>query len=364
MTSTSTWLVPFCGRAVASALPRRHGLLCIVGTEARRRVVHGIIAVVVQVSLANGAFEVGDAAGGRHPLNSAASGACASDISCVHTATRRLVETVDQLYLERGLKVHKVTGVFSPVTGGALGSRVLEITPTALALAGCSPTVSDATRRRRSGVLGPSEITCRCLRVGPNFPSAWGLMDADIELFVRLRGMLRPRTNVFVIGNAFGYSTLVLGLLFASRRGVNQNFGGGKVDVIDAEVATTGICDQMGSLLTRALVNASDLDVALSLGFSPRDVPNSMRSATYDLAFVDGNHTPSSLHRDFAVLAPRMAPRAVVVLHDVLLFGLLGVVKRLPRDWKRRIVQGRFYQNHAGTVLLHRGFPHGSFEDV
>ena len=36
---------------------------------------------------------------------------------------------------------------------------------------------------------------------------------ADVEIFVQLRRFLTPR-NIFGVGNAFGYSTLVLSTIF------------------------------------------------------------------------------------------------------------------------------------------------------
>jgi hypothetical protein len=201
-------------------------------------------------------------------------------------------------------------------------------------------------------------------------------MDADVELLARIQAEILPGPGrrVFVIGNAFGYSTIIVGLLFASQsngdggRG-NGFVGGGRggasssgsVDVIDAE--TEASCNHVGSMLTRSVANASRLDVALSSGMSPQDVPGAMRSPRYDLAFIDGEHTGPQLAKDFAVVAPRMAPRGVVVLHDVGFFNLHEAVAGLPPEWHRHAVRGRAYKNLVGTVLLHRGFPQGSFDD-
>merc|ERR1712232_510247 len=107
-------------------------------------------------------------------------------------------------------------------------------------------------------MLASSASVCMCMHPGQFFYTGWGVMDADIEVFVHLRSVLpSPDIHVFAIGNAFGYSTIVLGLLFARQ-------GTGSVDVIDAE--TEAGCNHIGSLLTRTIANASKLNVALSIG--------------------------------------------------------------------------------------------------
>eukprot|EP00415_Alexandrium_ostenfeldii_P002574 UN2574 len=87
-----------------------------------------------------------------------------------------------------------------------------------------------------------------------------------------------------------------------------------------------------------------------------------MRAAAYDLAFIDGEHSRRQVLLDFAVVAPRMSPSAAVVLHDVGAFDLHDAAAALPAEWQRQTVHGRYYKNLVGTVLLHRGFPPGTFD--
>uniref|UniRef100_A0A7S4UR10 Uncharacterized protein n=1 Tax=Alexandrium monilatum TaxID=311494 RepID=A0A7S4UR10_9DINO len=261
------------------------------------------------------------------------------------------------LYLAQGFEVISMFELAATFLRTARGIRVL---PEAARRVGCE--ASGADRRRRSGMLGPEPEVCGCLHPGQFLHTGWGIMDADVELFVNLQEALLAsparRARVFAIGNAFGFSSVVLGLLFARKLGA----GSGLVDVIDSE--TEAGCNHVGSLITRSIANASDLDIALSVGLSPRDVPHTMRAPAYDLAFIDGEHTERQLQLDFGAVAPRLAARAAVVLHDVGFFGLHAAVAGLPPEWRRHPVRGRSYKNLVGTVLLHRGFPAGTFDHL
>ena len=180
-----------------------------------------------------------------------------------------------------------------------------------------------------------------------------GVEDGDVEVFVRVARVLGKRNaSVFAIGNAFGYSSVILGLLFR----------GGAVDVLDAEVE--GACNAAGSALTRAIARASGCPITLTApAFSPADVPAAARSAPYDLAFIDGPHTDEQLRADFHAVEPYLAHRAVVVLHSVGHAELGAGVRSLPAAWERVMVRGKFFKNLLGTAVLHRGFPLGTFQE-
>lgn len=92
---------------------------------------------------------------------------------------------------------------------------------------------------------------CTCVRPGYQLSTGTGILNSDLELFQRLRRHLPRSPRAFVVGNAFGFSTLALALVF----------GGGSVDAIDAEVE--GRCNRIGSSLTRRIAKASELNVSL-----------------------------------------------------------------------------------------------------
>lgn len=260
--------------------------------------------------------------------------------SCLRT--RDVITRVDLLYRHLGFNLQAITSFnqsfFHPSVRG------LRVSGEAYLRVGCSemPAV-DLT-----GSPDPSSIVCDCFSPGARLEAGWGIEDADVELFIRMQELLPSRgARIFVIGNAFGYSALVLGLLFATPTSA------GSVDIIDAELE--GDCNIAGSWLTRKLVNVADLNVNLFRGKSPEDVLSAARSPRYNLAFIDGEHSGSQLVKDFEAVVPLLREAAFVVLHDVGWWGLHGAVEKLPPDWHRHTVRGLAYKNLLGTVLLSRG---------
>lgn len=73
------------------------------------------------------------------------------------------------------------------------------------------------------------------------YSTGGGAMVTDLELFIRLADSMPSASSIVGIGNAFGYSTLALALLFPSA----------KIAVIDAE--TEGRANAFGSNITRQI---------------------------------------------------------------------------------------------------------------
>eukprot|EP00439_Symbiodinium_sp_Y106_P079279 s1089_g17.t5 len=145
------------------------------------------------------------------------------------------------------------------------------------------------------------QVICKCIARHKNstlLPWDLGMTDADVELFLQLKRVVLsvPAVRVFIIGNSFGFSTSVLGYLFAEKG------AGGSVDAIDAE---QNACGHAGSWLTRRVAAAEGLDVQITKGISPEDVPAAMRSEQYDLAFVDGLHETEQQETLLAHFQPR-----------------------------------------------------------
>ena len=222
---------------------------------------------------------------------------------------------------------------------------------------------NDHTRNRETSGSARQEI-CSCLAssspwlVMESFGSAFA--NADAEAFTRIRDeyMSPGNANVFVIGNSFGFSSIFLALLFTDVGG-----GGGFVDAIDP--GPEGACRRAGAWITRKIAAGVGLDVKVTEGFSPYDIPYAVRPhASYDIGFIDGLHTIEQLSLDLSGIEPFMAKKAILVLHDVLLFELQSVVERASLDWGRHVIKGKAYKNFVGTVLLHRGFPVEWFADL
>lgn len=167
------------------------------------------------------------------------------------------------------------------------------------------------------------------------------LEPGDVELLVRLCSLVRPR-RIFAVGNAFGFSSLVL----------SYACNNAPVDVLDAE--QEGGDNHRGSELTREIAAAEGRNIRVHVGFSPGDTGFVMQkgNGTYDLAFVDGRHSDRNLIMDFLGLREYLGPAPVVVFHDVGYYGLWQGVSRVLRaqpSARYRTFHGAWAWNRLGT---------------
>jgi len=192
--------------------------------------------------------------------------------------------------------------------------------------------------------------------------NALSIALADVELFLWLRDRLLDagvvaswsRWPIFVLGNGFGYSTLVLAKLFP----------GAAVDALDAEV-DEGVAD-LGSPLTRYIARREGFDVNLHIGFAPAAIPQAARASEYSLVFLDGKHTAEQLVLDFEGILPFLAASAVVVCHDIAHYGMSNAVANILQaeigtGFSYKIYPSVNFVNELGTGFFYRGFSEGVF---
>lgn len=182
-----------------------------------------------------------------------------------------------------------------------------------------------------------------------------GIPFGDVELFVRLAQIFRP-SSIYGVGNAFGFSTLVL----------SNVFSGALLDIIDAGLGADGLA---GIHLTNEIAAANGLDIHVHHGISPRDVRASQRKRTYELAFIDGNHYPRHLKGDFHAILPNMTHRCLIICHDVGFYdGLAQLVHNylIPRNTDFNYVQphGTNFKNVMGTGIFYRGLSDAEAEYI
>lgn len=181
----------------------------------------------------------------------------------------------------------------------------------------------------------------------PGLNVGYSIEPGDIELFVALSTVVSAR-RIFVIGNAWGFSTIVLGDIFGP---------GVSIDAIDAE--TSGADSMQGSVLTWMVAAESRLDVNVHKGFSPRDVPAAMRSAHegYDVIFIDGLHTNEQIVLDFIAVEATLSLAGVVVFHDIepaqMQYGIGDILCR-HADYRYFTYKGRSVETGVGTGVLWR----------
>ncbi|NPV82109.1 MAG: class I SAM-dependent methyltransferase [Candidatus Aminicenantes bacterium] len=190
-----------------------------------------------------------------------------------------------------------------------------------------------------------------------NLDTGGGFHGTDLMLFLAIRDIF-PARSIFIIGNAFGYSTFCLA----------EVFGEAKVDVIDAEIE--GEDNKVGSNLTRKIAERYYPSVRLTIGFSPEDTPRAVRKEVidtggYELIFIDGLHTNDQIYKDFNGISPYLAPKCIVVIHDVGLANLQSgfrAIRERANQIRFNLFISRLIWTHFGTGLLARGFPPLQFE--
>lgn len=137
-----------------------------------------------------------------------------------------------------------------------------------------------------------------------------GITKLEVEYIEKYKDeFLSP--NIFIIGNAFGFSTFVFSKIFKNA----------SIDVIDAE--TEGNDNKVGSKITKDIAIKNNLNINLTIGYSPADVEKAMRHKIYDIVFIDGLHTNDQIILDFdAIKSFLNNEKYICFFHDIRLFKL------------------------------------------
>lgn len=142
------------------------------------------------------------------------------------------------------------------------------------------------------------------------FFTGGGITELEILYFEKYKDVfINPK--IFIIGNAFGFSTIAF----------SQIFKNASIDVIDAEVEGTE--NKKGSEITKKIADFNNLDINLTIGFSPKDTKSAMRFDSYDIVFIDGLHTNEQLILDFDSIKSFLNKnKFICFFHDIKLFKL------------------------------------------
>lgn len=138
-----------------------------------------------------------------------------------------------------------------------------------------------------------------------------GLAVEEVYFLECLFAHMRPQ-RVLIIGNAFGWSTVVLSLL-------NPN----------AQVLALDSAEDMGAArgieLTNFLIQRSGLNARAVKGTSPGDVAPMVRqhlAGPVDFALIDGDHTEHQQRLDFDAVRAVAAPDCLYLFHDVINYSM------------------------------------------
>lgn len=134
-----------------------------------------------------------------------------------------------------------------------------------------------------------------------------GLHMTELYMLESLAEVFSPK-RIFIIGNAFGWSTLALSLCFPDA----------KVVAIDSDLVEGG---NRGVDFVNDVAAAEGLNAKAIIATSPQDVSRVIEAELgggVDLVLIDGNHTNEQQTADFEACRAVASPDCVYLLHDVL----------------------------------------------
>ena len=168
---------------------------------------------------------------------------------------------------------------------------------------------------------------------GKSMSVGGGISPLEVLVLSAVSRAMKPK-RIFLIGNAFGWSTLALGLANPDA----------KVVAIDALVE--GIEANKGFSLTQKIIKEEGLEnISVLEAFSPDDVESVCRShfdGPIDFALIDGKHSNEQQTLDFHAVAQELAEIGLIFLHDILNWGMIPSFIELKNS----------YPNLTGKILM------------
>lgn len=147
---------------------------------------------------------------------------------------------------------------------------------------------------------------------GSNIVGCAGLSLFEVMFLEHLRGYLDPK-SILVIGNAHGWSTIALGLIFPKAR------------ILALDPYEEGIA------LTNRLAQANNLDIIAVAAASPDGVSplcKELLPGPVDFVLVDAIHTNDAVVTDFNAARAVASEDAFYVFHDVVNWKLMDGIKQ------------------------------------
>jgi hypothetical protein len=138
--------------------------------------------------------------------------------------------------------------------------------------------------------------------------------------------------SIFIVGNSFGWSTLLFGMLWPEAKvmaldcGISvsqdwlQRLLQWTTDRISGTRRAIPVSSDSGIVLTNDLARKHGLNVEVVKGYSPTDVSKAVSQhlpEKPDLVFIDGYHTPAQVLLDFEAARQAASPECIYLFHDV-----------------------------------------------
>lgn len=168
---------------------------------------------------------------------------------------------------------------------------------------------------------------------GENMSVGGGVSPLEVLVLSAASRAMKPK-RIFIIGNAFGWSTFVLGLANPDAQ----------VVAIDALVE--GLEAHQGFEITQKIIKEEGLDnISVVKAFSPDDVAEVCRThfdGPIDFALIDGKHSNEQQTLDFHAVVQELADIGLIFLHDILNWGMIPSFIGLKKS----------YPNLIGKILM------------
>ena len=136
-----------------------------------------------------------------------------------------------------------------------------------------------------------------------------GISPVEIYLFETLSKVYLPN-NIYIVGNAFGWSTVIMALSFPKSKIVAIDSGLGGVD------------SKLGIDLTYEIAKNEGFDCCVEYGVSPDDTKQIIDlhfgEEKLDLVFIDGYHSNEQQLKDYQGIKIRCNKECVFLFHDVI----------------------------------------------
>ncbi len=128
-----------------------------------------------------------------------------------------------------------------------------------------------------------------------------------------LSHIYKPET-IYIIGNAFGWSTIIFSLAFPSS----------KVLALDAGIE--GKDNLMGIKLTNDIIKTEKFNSFVEYGYSPADnkkyIEKYFGINKLDLVFIDALHTNEQILEDFYGVLDFCHDKTIFLFHDIVNWGM------------------------------------------
>lgn len=138
------------------------------------------------------------------------------------------------------------------------------------------------------------------------------LGEDECLVFGRLVEEFHPR-NCFIIGNAFGMSSVFISKMM-------EQYEGQSVITLDSKSEGNGERCYQTALKLHERMGCRILKN--KWGWSPQDINGEAEDSLYDLIFIDGDHSHPQVTRDFEGVQPLVHDETIICWHDYWMEGI------------------------------------------